>query len=51
MDMINELDEYVTFLKGKIKDLTFQLTKTIHQSYLCLILNSSEHSLEVFLGL
>ena len=51
MGMIYELDKYVTFFKEKTKDLTPQLTKRLGQTYLLLILNSSEHSLEVFLSL
>ena len=51
MGMIYELDRYVTFFKEKTKDLTPQLTKRLGQGYLLLILNSSEHSLEVFLRL
>ena len=38
MDMIYELDNYVTFFKEKSKDLTCQLTKTLNQNYLLLIL-------------
>ena len=48
--MIYELDKYVTFFKEKTKDVTPQLTKKLGQSYLLLILHSSEHSLEVFLS-
>ena len=51
MGMIYELDKYVTFFKEKTKDLTPQLTKRLGQIYLLLTLNSSEHSLEVFLSL
>ena len=51
MGIIYELDNYVAFFKGKTKDLTSQLTKRLGQSYLPFILNSSEHSLEVFLSL
>ena len=51
MGMIYKLDDYVTFFKQKTKDLTSQLTKKLGQSYLLLIPNSSEHSLEVFLNL
>ena len=51
MGMIYELDKYIAFFKEKTKDLTSQLTKGLGQSYLLLILNSSEHSLEVFLNL
>ena len=51
MGMIYEIDNYVTFFTEKTKDLTPQFTKRLGQSYLLLILNSSEHSLEVFLSL
>ena len=51
MGMIYDLDKYVTFFKEKTKDLTSQLTKMLGQSYLLLILNFSEHSLEVFFSL
>ena len=49
--MIYELDNYVAFFKEKTKDLISQLTKRLGQSYLLFILNSSKHSLEVFLSL
>ena len=49
--MIYELDNYATFLKEKTKDQTSQLTKMLNQSYLLLIVKSSENSLEVFLSL
>ena len=51
MGTIYELDNYVTFFKEKTKDITSQFTKRLGQSYLLLILNSSEHRLEVFLSL
>ena len=51
MGMIYEREKYVTFFKEKTKDLAPQLTKRLGQSYLLLTLNSSEHSLEVFLSL
>ena len=51
MGMIYDLDKYVIFFKEKTKDLTPQLTKRLDQSYLLWILNSSEHSLQVFLSL
>ena len=51
MGVIYELDNYVTFFKEKTKDLTPQSTKSRGQSYLLFILNSSEHSLQVFLSL
>ena len=50
MGMSHELDNYATFFKEKTKKLTSQLTKKLGQSYLLLILNSLEHSLEVFLS-
>ena len=51
MGMIYELDTYVTFFKEKTKNLTSQITKRLGLNYLLLILNSSEHSLEVFFSL
>ena len=51
MGMIYELDNYVAFFKEETKDLTSQVSKRLGQSYLLLILNSSEHSFKVFLSL
>ena len=48
MSMTYKLDNYVAFFKEKIKDLTSQITKTLGQTYLLLILKSSEHNHEVF---
>ena len=51
MSVIYELDNYAVFFKEKTKNLTFRLTKRLRQSYLLFILNSLEHSPEVFLNL
>ena len=46
MDIIHQLDNYVTFFEEQSKHRTAQLTKRLGQSYLLFIANSSEHSLE-----
>ena len=51
MGMIYKLDNHVAFFKEKTKDLTSQVTKTLDQTYILLILKSSEHGLEVFSSL